>query len=69
MRYPPVKTIEAVVRGGIMDYRTKRSVTHFRHFFRCFDDNGELTSDPNEVVRVEPTQRCLEYHKSLAQAA
>jgi len=68
MRYPPVKIIEAVLRGSI-DHRVRRSVTHFRHFFRAYDANGEITSEPDQVVRVEPTQRCLEYQESLSATA
>ena len=68
MRYPPVKTIEAVIKG-VLDHRVRRSVTHFRHFFRAFNSKGEPTNEPDEIVKVEPTQRCLEYHRTLRQAA
>ncbi len=66
MQLPPIKTIEAVVNGTV-DYRAKRSATHFRHFFRCFDKDGEITDDVNEIVRVELTQRGKDYHEQFKQ--
>jgi len=60
MRYPPVKIIQAVQQGRI-DYRVKRAVTHFRHFFRVTDANGQETSEPHEIARIEMTPRAKDY--------
>ena len=61
MQYPPIKTIEAVLRRQV-DYRARRSATHFRHFFRCLDKDGLVTDNEDEVVSVELTQRCKQYY-------
>jgi hypothetical protein len=62
MRQPPLKAIEAVLLNRV-DHRTRRLVTHFRNYFRCFDRDGKDTDDENEVSRVELTQRGVEYWK------
>ena len=61
MQYPPVKIIAAVVNRQV-DYRAKRTATHFRNFFRCLDDKGQLTDDPQEISSIELTQRCKHYY-------
>ena len=61
MQYPPLKAIEAV-RNGHVDYRTKRVATHFRHFFRALDRNGQPSDDIDEIVTVELTQRANDYY-------
>lgn len=60
MRQPPLKAIEAVVTKRV-DHRTKRLVTHFRHFFRCLDSEGRETYDEDEIASIELTQRGKEY--------
>ena len=64
MRYPPVKTLDAVAQGRI-DYRARRDATHFRHFFRTLDDQGNPSSDPQTIARVELTQRGKDYYTQL----
>lgn len=64
MQYPPLKTIEAVLQGRA-DYRAKRTATHFRHFFHTFDAKGERSDDPQEIVRIELTQRCKDYYEQI----
>ena len=46
-----------------VDGRTRRLVTHFRQFFRCFNAKGEPTEAEDEIARIELTQRCVEYWK------
>lgn len=67
MQYPPIKTIEAVLKKQI-DYRTRRVVTHFRHFFRCFDDQGQATDDDGKIARIELTQRAKDYYQAVRQS-
>jgi hypothetical protein len=64
MQYPPLKTIQAVLKHQV-DYRARRSATHFRHFFHCSDANGQPTDDPVEIVTIELTQRCKEYYERV----
>jgi hypothetical protein len=61
MQYPPIKTIEAVLKHQV-DYRARRSAAHFRNFFRCLDKHGQVTDDESEVVSVELTQRCKRHY-------
>jgi hypothetical protein len=60
MRYPPLKILEAVQQQHI-DYRVRRQVTHFRHFFRVLDSEGLPTDDPDKVAHVDLTQRAQAY--------
>lgn len=60
MRQPPLKAIEAVLTNKV-DHRTRRLVTHFRPYFRCLDADGHETTDENEIVRIELTQRGQTY--------
>ncbi len=45
-----------------VDYRAKRLATHFRNFFRCFDKDGHLTDNTDEIVTIELTQRANDYY-------
>jgi hypothetical protein len=60
MRQPPLKAFEAVLRNRV-DHRTRRLVTHFRPYFRCFNAKGEETTEESEIERVELTQRGKDY--------
>lgn len=66
MQYPPIKALDAVVRGTV-DYRTRRLAMHFRHFFRCLNAEGETTDDANEIATIELTQRGWEYYERIGQ--
>lgn len=66
MQYPPIKIITAVVKRNI-DYRAKRTATHFRHFFRCLNREGQLTDDPEEIETIELTQRGKDYYNAQQQ--
>lgn len=61
MQQPPIKTIEAVLKRQV-DYRARRSATHFRNFFRCLDKDGQVTDDEDQIVSIELTQRCKQYY-------
>ncbi len=61
MQYPPIKII-AAVKNRQIDYRAKRTATHFRNFFRCLDSKGQLTDEPEEIATIELTQRGKEYY-------
>ena len=60
MRQPPLKAIEAVVTKRV-DSRTRRIVRHFRGYFRCLDDKGHETDDPDEAAQILLTPRGQEY--------
>lgn len=65
MRTPPLKALEAVKTGRV-DNRTRRLVSHYREFFRCYDAAGRENPPEADIARIALTQRAEKYYDQHA---